>query len=156
MPTKETDIASVLTSCVSFLLAKLSQRMVRVIDESLVTLKINIKHVAVMAEIRHLGPANQKVIGDTLEIDRTSMVGLVDDLELLNFVIRVTDPEDRRAFRVTLTPEGLRALSAAGGLIKREESNFLNNLPQEQKASLLSILKSLYQEGRDANSRKII
>jgi len=156
MPPKESDIAAELTSCVSFLLAKLSQRIVRVIDESLVKLKVNIKHVAVMAEIRYLGPANQKVIGDTLEIDRTTMVGLVDDLEQLNFVVRVIDPEDRRAFRVTLTPEGLRALAAAGELIKREESDFLNTLPQGQKDSFLSILKSLYRDGRDLNSRKII
>jgi DNA-binding MarR family transcriptional regulator len=156
MSSKETDIADVLTSCVSFLLAKLSQRIVRVMDESLLELKVNVRHVAVMAEIHHRGPANQKVIGEALEIDRTSMVGLVDDLEQLNFVVRVTDPEDRRAFRVTLTPEGLRVLAAAGGLIKRAESNFLNTLPQGQKDSFLSILKSLYQEGRDAKSRKII
>src|ERR1039458_3321668 len=125
MSSKETDIADVLTSSVCFLLAKLSQRIVRVMDESLVGLKVNIKHVALMAEIHHRGPANQKMIGDALEIDRTSMVGLVDDLEQLNFVVRVIDPEDRRAFRVTLTPEGLRVLAAAGGLIKRAESNFL-------------------------------
>jgi DNA-binding MarR family transcriptional regulator len=96
------------------------------------------------------------MIGDALEIDRTSMVGLVDDLEQLNFVVRVIDPEDRRAFRVTLTPEGLRVLAAAGGLIKRAESNFLNTLSQRQKDSFVTILKSLYEEGRDANSRKII
>ena len=70
--------------------------------------------------------------------------------------VRVTDPEDRRAFRVTLTSEGLRALAAAGELIKQEESNFLNTLPQARKDSFLSILKYFYQEGQNANSSKII
>ncbi len=49
---------------------------------------------------------SQRELGDVLVVDRSNVTGLVDRLEQAGWVRRADDPDDRRVYRVTLTPAG--------------------------------------------------
>ena len=52
---------------------------------------------------------SQRQLGDLLVVDRSNVTGLLDRLEKAGWVQRKDHPEDRRVYRVSLTPAG-RAL----------------------------------------------
>src|SRR5206468_1199571 len=56
------------------------------------------------------GPQSQRVLGDRLKIDRTTMVGRIDELEEHGLVKRESDPKDRRVYLITLRPAGKKTL----------------------------------------------
>jgi DNA-binding MarR family transcriptional regulator len=65
------------------------------------------------------GPASQARLGALLEVNRTVMITVIDDLEGAGLVRRERDPADRRRYALRITPEGLSSLermrkSAAG------------------------------------------
>jgi DNA-binding MarR family transcriptional regulator len=74
---------------------------------------------------RQAAAATIGVLADALEIDRNTVVEIVDELVRQGFVTRDRDPHDRRRFLITLTPTGgewigpvvdgeLRELATAG------------------------------------------
>jgi DNA-binding MarR family transcriptional regulator len=52
---------------------------------------------------------SQRELGDLLVVDRSNVTGLLDRLEKAGWVRRDDHPQDRRVYRVSLTPAG-RAL----------------------------------------------
>ena len=52
---------------------------------------------------------SQRVLGELLVVDRSSVTGLLDRMEKAGWVRRADHPEDRRIYQVRLTPAG-RAL----------------------------------------------
>ncbi|MEV0251711.1 MarR family transcriptional regulator [Nocardia sp. NPDC050712] len=67
----------------------------------------------VLKMLADVGPCSQQVLSAELRIDRSVMVGIADELEKSGYVRRERDPSDRRAYAVTLTEAGQRALAAA-------------------------------------------
>ncbi|WP_037065310.1 MarR family winged helix-turn-helix transcriptional regulator [Pseudonocardia acaciae] len=59
------------------------------------------------------GPVGMADLGRALHLGKSGVTGLVDRLERRALVARATDPRDRRAFRITLTPEGARLADEA-------------------------------------------
>jgi DNA-binding MarR family transcriptional regulator len=49
---------------------------------------------------------SQREIADLLVVDRSNVTGLIDRMESAGWVRRVDDPDDRRVYRVLLTPAG--------------------------------------------------
>ncbi|MGI5518384.1 MarR family winged helix-turn-helix transcriptional regulator [Streptomyces sp. CA-106131] len=70
---------------------------------------------------RHL---RMKDLAEALVYSQSGLTRVVDSLERLGFARRETDPSDRRALLVTLTPEGLKALLAAWKVHTRGVTNY--------------------------------
>jgi DNA-binding MarR family transcriptional regulator len=64
----------------------------------------------VLATLSEYGELSQQQVCDHIEMDRSDMVRLIDDLEARGNVLRGRDPHDRRRHRLTLTPAGSKAL----------------------------------------------
>jgi len=56
----------------------------------------------------HADGISQRELGDELVVDRSNVTGLVDRMEKLRWVRRADHPDDRRIYRVSLTPVGRR------------------------------------------------
>lgn len=54
----------------------------------------------------HPAGLSQRELGDVLVVDRSNVTGLLDRLEKAGWVRRDDSPEDRRVYRVRLTPAG--------------------------------------------------
>ncbi|MFC0865710.1 MarR family winged helix-turn-helix transcriptional regulator [Sphaerimonospora cavernae] len=64
------------------------------------------KDFVVLMAVDALGPQSQQQLARAHDIDRTTMVSVVDGLERLGLVRRSRDPDDRRKYAVALTAEG--------------------------------------------------
>lgn len=62
-------------------------------------------------ELHRLGPSTQQSLASALEVSARNVSGLVDALESTGFARRQPHLTDRRAFRVSLTPQGEQAMA---------------------------------------------
>ena len=68
---------------------------------------------ALLTALIGMGPMSQQELAERLRINRTLLVGIVDDLERRGWVERRRDPADRRSYTVSMIAEGKRVLARA-------------------------------------------
>lgn len=132
-----------LTRSVGFLLSIMGRLSRDATERALEPLGIKPYHYGVLVALDEGGPAPQRVVGEALEIDKSSMVVVVDHLEGLGLVERHRNPENRRAYRLTLTDAGRKLLSEAESLVGRVEEDVLAPLDDAQRRQLHGLLLSL-------------
>src|SRR6266516_3674318 len=70
----------------------------------------------------------QATIADTLALDPSRVVALLDSLEQRELVERQRDPQDRRRHVVSITAAGKRQLSRLRAMVKELDEEFLTPL----------------------------
>ncbi len=100
----------------------------------------------VLAALRRLGfPYRAKPSALALVTMLTSggMTGRLDQLEKLNLVKRVSDPEDRRVMFAQLSPEGLELIDHLIEVHLAQEAELLAVLSAEDRQHLATLLRTL-------------
>jgi DNA-binding MarR family transcriptional regulator len=87
----------------------------------------------------HGGLAQRELV-QTMAVDPSILVTLLNSLEADGLVARERDPADRRRHLVTLTPAGERHLADASAAQKRTEDALFAALDTEQREQLRSLL----------------
>ncbi|MDQ6805549.1 MAG: MarR family winged helix-turn-helix transcriptional regulator [Actinomycetota bacterium] len=85
--------------------------------------------------------AIQQQLSADMGIDPSAMVKLINELESAGLAERRRRPGDRRAWEVTITPEGRRALEQARGFIRQVEDELLGGLTAADRRQLLTLLR---------------
>lgn len=78
-----------------------------------------------------------------LQLDKSSVTGLVDRAERRGLVARVPSPDDRRSVLVRLTDEGQSLVSATAGHFAADVSAMLDHLPPRDRAALARLVSRL-------------
>jgi DNA-binding MarR family transcriptional regulator len=78
-----------------------------------------------------------------LDLDKSSVTGLVDRAERRGLVARASSPADGRAVLVRLTDEGRSLVSAAAGLFAADVTAMLGRLPARDRAVLARLVSRL-------------
>jgi DNA-binding MarR family transcriptional regulator len=94
---------------------------------------------------RGRGSLSQQAIGERLRIDRTTMVSLIDDLEQAGYVKRERNPDDRRAYVITLTAAGRRAQARAEEAVDAHALQFFGLLSEAERQELHRLLERLIE-----------
>lgn len=71
-----------------------------------------------------------------LELDKSSVVLIIDDLERLGLAKRCPDPQDRRAHAVQITEQGRKSLRAAQRIAERLGRKIFAGLSQNERKLL--------------------
>ncbi|MDQ1530485.1 MAG: MarR family transcriptional regulator, lower aerobic nicotinate degradation pathway regulator [Microbacteriaceae bacterium] len=71
-------------------------------------LGLELRHVAAMIELAARGPISQRCLVDASDMDKATLVRVLDDLEHAGLAARRHHPHDRRVRLVSLTEEERR------------------------------------------------
>jgi DNA-binding MarR family transcriptional regulator len=131
-----------------FLLYRTAQASHALANEMLAEIGLSARQVGILTLISERQPMTQTALGAELEIDRTTMVDLLDRLEERGLVERRRDPTDRRAFRIHPTEAGLVAKAEAIRILDEQQAAFLEPLSNSDRRVLARILNHLYAHNR--------
>jgi DNA-binding MarR family transcriptional regulator len=126
-----------------FLLARAHLRCHAAFQAALVPLALTPKSFGVLTVIIEDGPLSQVALGETLLIDRTTMVALVDELERAGYVERGRSAVDRRAHSLEATPSGRNALDEAERIAARTHDELFEGLDGEEREALTALLRRI-------------
>jgi DNA-binding MarR family transcriptional regulator len=110
---------------------------------ALAPLGISGREAAVLRAIDAGPPVAQGEIARAMDVDRTTMVALIDDLQLKGLVQRRQDPEDRRKNVVELTDDGHQTVRRAAEVAGQAEREFLAPLSGTEAAQFKQHLRTL-------------
>jgi DNA-binding MarR family transcriptional regulator len=139
-PGADPDGPAVVEETLGFLLKHAQQRYQAIQQPALAPLGLDGRLLAVLAVVGSDGPAVQQRISERLGVDRTTMVALIDALEVSRLVRRQRDPADRRGQLVWLTTKGERLLPRALVAVARVEDDFLAALSEREQREFRRLL----------------
>jgi DNA-binding MarR family transcriptional regulator len=137
----------VLNDRLGYLLKHAQQRFTQVSAEALRPYGVTGRQCAILATIDGEGLLSQQDVAQLLEVDRTTMVALIDELETAGLVLRRTHPDDRRKNVVELTSAGRDTLRSAEVARHSAETRFLASLSDAQAAAFRNALRALVDVG---------
>lgn len=109
-------------------------------EAALAPLGMRARHLVALTLLREHGPGTQQALAASLSIDRTNLVGLLNELEAAGHVARRRSAEDRRRHIVELTPAGEQILCDAEQRVRAAEEELLQRLSADERATLYALL----------------
>jgi len=89
----------------------------------------------------------QSRLAEAMEVDRSTIVKVVDKLERRRLIIRGPSPVDKRSHCLELTQEGRAALRRMETLVLRHEDEFTKVLSVDERQFLIRLLMRLCARG---------
>lgn len=137
-----------------FLMRKVSQASFEGFAEIVARHGLHPMHFGLLSILDAEGPVSQQELGRQLGIDPSSMVARMDALEKLGLVARERSADDRRAYEISLTPEGRKALKQLQAEARKYGKEFFRALtPEEQEQLNMLLLKLATTVDLDAAAR---
>ncbi len=121
------------------LLVKIGRAAERWYTEELKPTGLTPRHLGVLFEVR-ARPTSQQALIDSIGVDASKLVGLLNDLEADGLIVRRRDPEDRRRHIVEVSKEGRARLAAAERAAGKVEERLFAGLDEEQRKQLHALL----------------
>jgi DNA-binding MarR family transcriptional regulator len=89
------------------------------------------------------GPISQQRLAEKMRVNRTLVVGIVDELERRGWVERRRDPDDRRSYRLHVTPAGETAVTDMAPRVRSASDTMAARLTADERARLHELLRAL-------------
>jgi DNA-binding MarR family transcriptional regulator len=122
------------------LLALLGQDAMRRLREAHTARCLKPRQFQLLGLLDDRGPLGQGELGQTMGVDPSILVTLLNPLEADGFVSRERDADDRRRHVVSLTPAGGRHLADAARAQRDAEDELFAGLDADQREELRSLL----------------
>lgn len=88
-------------------------------------------------------PYNQQALADGLKLDKVSMVRILDYLDVRGYIVRITNPEDRREKYVHLTDYGKEKIGEIHEQVKLMNEKVMEGIPEAKQLELFDMLKQI-------------
>jgi DNA-binding MarR family transcriptional regulator len=108
------------------------------------------RQLVALPYLRDHGPARQQALAQSLCMDASSLVCLLNDLEDRDLIARRRDREDRRRGILELTDHGREALVESDAVLAEIDAEILADLDPSERADLRTLLGRLRGVGLDA------
>ena len=129
-----------LTHWPGYLLAFLAEQATERFEREVAVHGIRTKHASVLVVIDAEGPMSQRALGRRLRIDKSPMVGLVDDLERLGLAERRRSDADRRIQAIHVTDKGRGVLAHILEIAEAENDRTFGLLDECERELLHDLL----------------
>lgn len=92
----------------------------------------------------------QSRLAEAMEVDRSTIVKVVDQLEHRGLIVRDPSPRDKRSYCLRLTEDGAVRLERMQARMLRHEDEFTQALSAEERQLLIRLLGRLYHSAEAA------
>ena len=136
-----------LTHWPGYLLTFIAEHATERFEAAVAEYGIRSKHASVLVVVDAEGPMSQRALGRRLRIDKSPMVGLLDDLERVGLAERRRSESDRRVQAIHLTPKGRRVLDRVLEIAEAENARTFGVLDEAERAQLHDLLLRVAEAG---------
>ena len=112
-------------------------------DARFAALGLNLTQASLLAFLHQAGPLRQTQLARRLGQGRAATGALVDQLESRDLVERQPDPEDRRAWLVTITPRGKELVEPINEIDRELREELRRDIPRSERQQLAQLLLKL-------------
>jgi len=130
-------------SSVGFLLAKAYQRACAIYKEQFERYDLTPQQFGLLRFLWEEDGITQVELSNRSQIDRTTIGGLIDRLEQSGLLKRLPHPEDRRAYKISLSAAGKKLEAELTPLAEELHRKILAPLTAEEIDTLTTILRKL-------------
>ncbi|MFB7929872.1 MULTISPECIES: MarR family winged helix-turn-helix transcriptional regulator [Streptomyces] len=127
----------------SWLLGRAAARGRTLVAEALAEKDMRMWHHVVLSAVRDLGPVAQADLGRGIRLDPKDLVGILDDLQAADLVLREPDPRDRRKNAVSLTARGARLLKRCEKAARAANDELLAPLSAAERERFTDMLRRI-------------
>lgn len=127
----------------SVLIARVARLVRSRVDAALGPSELRQRQLVALSYLRDHGPARQQALAQSLCMDASSLVCLLNDLEDRDLIARRRDREDRRRGILELTDGGRAALAESDALLAEIDAEILADLDESERAELRALLGRL-------------
>jgi DNA-binding MarR family transcriptional regulator len=138
---RDRDLPTAVNNRLNYLLKRAQLELADLLDESLAPLGISHGELTLLLFVDAGEPESQQQVGRRLDVDRTTMVALIDGLEGKALVARRPDDADRRRNVIELTAAGRATLGRARRVDQKAEDRLLAGLDKAEATQLRSLLR---------------
>jgi DNA-binding MarR family transcriptional regulator len=128
---------------VGFLISQLGYLISGRFKDLLAPLGLEPRQFLVLRHVAQAQGSSQQALGQALRIPPSRMVSIVDSLERRGLVERRSNPTDRRARALHLTPEGRSMLARTVKVAVEHERVICGDLSPAEREMLLGMLRRL-------------
>jgi DNA-binding MarR family transcriptional regulator len=132
------------------LIARVARLVRSRLDAALGPSELRQRQLVALSYLRDHGPARQQALAQSLCMDASSLVCLLNDLEDRDLIARRRDREDRRRGILELTDHGREALAESDAVLAEIDAEILTDLDEAERAELRSLLGRLSGVGLDS------
>ena len=99
--------------------------------------------LGVLAVINANPGTSQTRLGAALGIDRSTVVGMIDELEATGLVQRASAPNDRRSHALRLSEQGAATLRRLEAVVRAHENDVARRLGASERRQLIALLRRI-------------
>lgn len=132
-----------ISKSIGFLLAKAYQRACALYKEKFGSYDLTPQQFGLLRFLWEEDGITQVELSSRSQIDRTTIGGLIDRLEQSGLLKRLPHPEDRRAYRISLTETGKRLEPELTPLAEELHRAILAPLTPDEIEAFIAILQKL-------------
>ncbi len=124
-------------------LMRATESMNNRLNRHLAEANLTLSQFGTLEVLHHLGQLNQRAIGEKLLKSGGNITIVIDNLEKCGHVKRKTDPDDRRAVLIHLTPKGKEFIKNFFPKHLEKIKEEFSVLSEEEKKTLADLCKKL-------------
>jgi DNA-binding MarR family transcriptional regulator len=134
----------------SVLIARVARLVRSRLDAALGPSELRQRQLVALSYLRDHGPARQQALAQSLCMDASSLVCLLNDLEDRDLIARRRDREDRRRGILELTDLGRETLAESDAVLAEIDAEILADLDRSERDDLRALLGRLSGVGLPA------
>jgi DNA-binding MarR family transcriptional regulator len=109
-------------------------------------IKVTLGQAGILFLLQHHDGQTMTELSKALAVENPTLTGLIDRLERSAFVRRQAGSEDRRSFRIYLTPDGIKECERVKPMIKKINHEMKAGFTKEEIDVFKSVLQSLFKK----------
>ncbi|MHC1744510.1 MAG: MarR family winged helix-turn-helix transcriptional regulator [Syntrophobacteraceae bacterium] len=108
-------------------------------------LRITVVQAGILFLLKQRDGQTMTELSQSLSTDNSAVTGLVDRLEKLGLILRKMSPNDRRAYLIHITPDGLEEIGKAKAVIRRANEEIKEGFTPEEIDAFRRVLSSIFE-----------